>query len=141
MSDVVTDARRLLRVRLSGLTLGDEAIAWEGEKFQPPDPKASWVRETLKPQETEKVTLGTFARLVTNGLYLIDCFTPQMDGTDASDELVASVLTLFPPALTLTEGSRIVRLLAVSRGGAMPSAEWLMVSVTIRWQTDAINTI
>lgn len=134
-----SDVRRMLRGRLE--TLATSNIAWEGEVFQPPDPKAYWVRETLKLQETGLATLGPTARLLSHGLYMIDCFTPLLDGTAASDEAVADILTVFPPALRLSDAGRIVRLLAVSRGGAMPSAEWLMVPVTIQWQTDSINTI
>ena len=142
MSDVLTDVRRLCRLRLRTMSLfEDDAVAWEGESFEPPDPARGWVRETLKPQESSLVTLGPSGRIITSGIYLVDCFTPLNDGTAASDALVSSVLAVFPPALKLTDAWRIVRILGTSRAGAMPSAEWLMVPVTVRWQSDSYNTI
>lgn len=133
MSDT-QDIRRALEQTLNngsytGITNADD-IAWENTAFDP-TAKSAWLRPRLSIVEQKPSVIGSGNAVRWTGLFLIDCFTKQNDGTSIADDLADDVLAVFPYGTQITENSKIINVRFAERAAALHDPPWFFVPVTI----------
>lgn len=77
--------------QISGsITANPQRISWSGSVFRP-QPRQSWIRPTLLPNEPETTTLGWPTRATLRGFFVLDAFRPENFGDVAVFSLASAL--------------------------------------------------
>lgn len=110
------------------------AVAWENVKFTPT--AALYVRPSLLPADTRSRDIGKTNRRY-DGIYQIDVVAPTGVGPGASDTVVASLATTFPPATSIVvSGLRIFILEPLSPAPPIPDDDRYIVPCSLLYRAD-----
>ena len=127
-------ARAALRTQL--LTVPSlPPVAWQNRVFDPPNPPALWIKESLMPT-TE--TLSSFGSIGMNGLvrengmYQLMVFAPAKEGTTAAETLAESLRDTFKPGTSLAAtGGVYVRCRSAEIKSPLSDATWYSLPVQV----------
>lgn len=131
------DIRRSLEKRLNagsytGITNSTD-IAWENVDFDP-KAKTAWLRPKTIITERQSAIVGPNPVTRWDGLFLIDCFRKNNEGTQSLDDLTDDVLAQFEHTTLLTENSKtLIILSATPTGGYIQEPPWSFQPITISW--------
>lgn len=108
--------------------------AYEGVPFSPVL-QTPYVAFALIPTQERPSSLGPGGLTLKQGLFQISLFYPAGSGTGAAESAADAVKAAFTPGLSLTQNSNFVRIKYRERAPAKISADWIMVAVTVAWDT------
>lgn len=103
-----------------------------------------YIRETLKPGQSRRASIGPAARIRHNALYLLDVFSAISLGPETSDAITDALMMQFWPgcAVLLPNGASPVKIVSTSPAGAQSvNSGWSMVPVTIVLYFDTITPL
>lgn len=139
---VMADVRYVLRERLRTTPgmVADSRIQWQNREFAAIK-GTPYVRETIRPFAVKRRSMGaTNFRKRYSGLYLVDTFSPSLQGSSGGDALADAIVEHFWPGLQLIHSSGLVVSIESSSSlGDTQETDWRMVPVTISFYFDRIH--
>jgi hypothetical protein len=138
MAGVDSLVRAMLREKLLTLT-SVPPVAWEGYEYTPVV-GTTYFRETLNLQDQRVTSLGRYARLKHEGVWMLDIYTPGNKGLALADDWADKVKTHFAPGTVLTKSGTTLRFSRAFAGPALTSPQWTMRPCMIDWFTESTNT-
>ena len=125
-------ALRAILLTVSGLP---SARAWEARTFEPPNPPAPWLRETLIPGSERLIATNNIMEL---GIYQLDLYHPETDeGTETVEALADAVKTAFRPTTNISTFGVVER---AERLGGRRDHPWYIIPVRISYRAHGVNT-
>ena len=113
--------RQILREQL--ITLVDSPpVAWEGYAFDP-TPGTTFFREKLVFQDRRVDSLGPYCRIVHEGVWMVDVYTPGQKGASVADNWTDQLIALFAPGTALEKSGVTVRIDRAFAGDGISTAE------------------
>jgi Bacteriophage related domain of unknown function len=95
--------QNLLDAHVTSIT-GVPTLQEENTLYNATGSISPWVRGTLLPAQSQMVSIGVSAMKKVRGLYQVDCFYPQGQGSTAGRTMADAVVSAFPIGLRLTDG-------------------------------------
>jgi len=127
-TQLALDARLAQFAAAQGLT-----VRWENQSAFTPPRDAQWLWPTFMPAAAEVSTLSQRLTRV-NGLYQINAFCPEEEGSAALNQTVDALLNDFTPALTLSSGGQKVKIINAERKHGRPDGNgFFLVPVIVHW--------
>ena len=121
------------------------SIVWDGGRTDRPttdSPLTRWVRESLLPSASNPSTIGPTPLIRTEGVYLLDLYSPASDGRGPLAEWADQLMAHFCVRTELLYSGTSVTLLSTSQlGKSKAEPGWIAVSVTINWRSDTTNPL
>lgn len=93
----------------------------------------AWCRSTLMPGEPTALSVGLGGLNEHQGLYQVDVFTPQDDGTAEAGLVAAAVQEQFPRGLILNSGGIQIHVRMAWQQPAYQVEDWYALPVVVRW--------
>lgn len=108
-------------------------VRWENQPAMEPPRDAEWLWPTFMPVDSEIKTLSQ-RLLRANGLYQINAFCPEEQGSAALNQTVDALLDHFAPGGVITSGPRQVQIKRNERKHGRPDGNgFFMIPVIIHW--------
>jgi len=131
MSSIYDDIRSALEVELSNVS-GIPEIAWENVNFNRTTGQ-SYVAPRLIPTRREPAVRGLNPQIYYQGIFRVDCYTPEGFGPAAADELADKVIDAFEATTDVSYNSIIVSIRYAEREQGISDGAFFVVPVIIGW--------
>lgn len=130
------DIRRALEQQLNsgsytGITNSTD-ISWENVAFDPTG-KDVWMSARLLIAEQIPSVIGSGLSVRWTGLFNINCYAKQNNGTSEIDDLADDVLAQFPYGTQITENSKIINIRFAESFGTINDPPWIIKPVQLTW--------
>ena len=108
-------------------------VRWENQPALEPPREAEWLWPTFMPASSEVATLSQ--RLIrATGLYQVNVFCPEEEGSAAINQTVDSLLEHFAPGMVLTSGSQQIKLVNTERKHGRPDGNgFFLIPAIVHW--------
>lgn len=126
-----------VRLALRNILLGVAGLpaqqAWENRDFTTPE-DSDWIRDTYLAGDD---ILRANNRLVSNGIYAVDIFTPRGNGTEEIEDLADDIKSAFKAGTQVADPD--IQIIRSNRGTGEPDGNWYKMPVRIAFRTFANN--
>lgn len=129
--------RSALRTKLLGYP-GLPEVAFEGRIYERVT-GTPYLRETMKPANSQRINLDSEALVRHTGLYLLDLFIPPTGVLSEEDSLADGLVEHFWPGLQVSSNGVAVIIRKSVRGGTLPGTDWRQIPITITFIFDTLN--
>jgi len=131
MASIYEEIRAALEVELSNVS-GISNIAWENvtSDFASSD---TFVKPRLLPTTREPAVRGTNPQMYYQGIFRVECYTPEGVGPSASDDLADKIIDAFEATSDISYGGTIVSIRYAEREQGMSDGVHYMIPVNIGW--------
>jgi hypothetical protein len=114
------------------------SVAWENMNFTPVT-GTTYIRPFLLPGEPAQAEIGPLGQNWHNGIYQISIFAPAGQGTATAGTLRDSLIDHFKRGTLLTYSDITVQVTKAFSGPTLQEADWIHISITIRYRLLAAN--
>lgn len=133
MADITSEIRRLLETHLSNV-VGIPDIAWENVEFEPTT-GTSFIKPTILQTIRRPSCAGPNPEHYYQGLFILECSTPNNEGPSASDDLTKLVIDAFDTTTIITDGTYSVQIRRAERTQGVTEGPWRKTIANISWFT------
>ena len=131
MASVYDDIRSAFEVALNDVT-DVPSIAWENVSFTPTAGQ-SYVKPRLLPTRREPAVRGTNPQMYYQGVFRVECYVPEGNGTAAGDDLADKIIEAFEATTDLSHNTTFVSIRYAERELGEIDGAFYMIPVNIGW--------
>ena len=128
---VYDDIRATFEVNLAAVS-GIPDIAWENVSFSPTTSQ-SYVQPRLVPTRREPAVRGQNPQMYYQGYFLVNCYTPEGEGPNASDLLADSIIDAFEATTDISHSGTTLSIRYAERDLGTQEGGHYCVPVRIGW--------
>lgn len=131
------DERAAFETRLTD-NFTDAQIEYPGVPIS--QPASSWVRMSLLPSLTDRISLGPGGTARVTGVLVLSIFTPANQGTLASRQLADTLGAIFNEAVFELDGSGLIRCFVPRYNdvGQTPEGTFYQANLVVDYQRDVV---
>lgn len=131
MASIYDDIRAALEVKLSTVT-DVPSIGWENAQFSPTTGQP-YLKPRLIPTRREPAVRGVNPQMYYQGIFRVECYTPEGVGPSAGDDLADKIMEAFDATTDVGQASTIVSIRYAEREMAEIDGPFYMIPVNIGW--------
>ena len=131
MASIYDDIRSAFEVKLSSVT-DVPSIGWENVQFSPTTDQP-YLKPRLIPTRREPAVRGVNPQMYYQGIFRIECYTPEGVGPSAGDDLADKIMEAFDATTDVGQAGTIVSIRYAEREQADIDGPFYMIPVNIGW--------
>ena len=131
MASIYDDIRSAFEVKLSSVT-DVPSIGWENVQFSPTTDQP-YLKPRLIPTRREPAVRGVNPQMYYQGIFRIECYTPEGVGPSAGDDLADKIMETFDATTDVGQAGTIVSIRYAEREMAEIDGPFYMIPVNIGW--------